>query len=80
MNVTQESVVTLPDGRMNAKNAALYLGLSDKTLAMKRCDGKGPKYVKCGGKVFYFKSELDDWIASGEKISTQQMPNSTLAS
>ena len=73
MNVTQESVVILPDGRMDTRNTALYLGLSDKTLAMKRCDGTGTKYVKLGGKVFYFKSDLDDWIASGEKISTQQM-------
>lgn len=73
-------VTALPDGRMDTKNAALYLGLSDKTLAMKRCDGTGPKYVKCGGKVFYFKSELDDWIASGEKISTQQIAANQLAS
>ena len=75
MEVTKESVVILPDGRMDVKNAALYLGLSDKTLAMKRCDGTGSKYVKLGGKVFYFKSDLDDWIASGAKVSTQQRTN-----
>ena len=43
METTQTIVSTLPDGRMDVKNAALYLGLSHKTLAMKRCDGTGPK-------------------------------------
>lgn len=73
MEINEAAVCILPDGRMDTRNAALYLGLSDKTLAMKRCDGTGPKYVKLGGKVFYFKSDLDAWIASGEKISTQQL-------
>ena len=80
METTQTIVTILPDGRMDVTNAALYLGLSYKTLAMKRCDGTGPKYVKCGGKVFYFKSDLDDWIASGAKISTQQRAENQLAS
>jgi hypothetical protein len=46
---------------MDAKNAALYLGLSTKTLAMKRCTGKGPRFVK-RGRVFYFRQELDRWL------------------
>ncbi len=36
-------IVTYPDGRMDTHNTALYLGLSEKTLAMMRCDGTGPK-------------------------------------
>jgi hypothetical protein len=54
-------VVILPDGRMDRKNAALYLGLSEKTLAMHACRGRGPAYVK-RGKVFYYRDDLDRWI------------------
>jgi hypothetical protein len=64
-------VTVLPDGRMDAKNAASYLGLSPKTLAMMRCEGTGPKFVK-RGRVFYFKHDLDAWIADGRFISTTQ--------
>lgn len=63
-------VVTYPDGRMDTTNAALYLGLSAKTLAMKRCQGTGPRFVK-RGRVFYFKEDLDAWInANGRQMST----------
>jgi hypothetical protein len=57
-------VVVLPDGRLDARNAAAYLGLSEKTLAMFRSAGAGPPFVKLG-KIFYFKDDLDEWIRSG---------------
>ncbi len=40
-----------PDGRMDSKNAALYLGLEEKTLAMKRSDGTGPCFIKRGRRL-----------------------------
>ncbi len=55
----------LPDGRMDPKNAALYLGCSIKTLAMMRCTGKGPKFTK-KLKIFYSKSDLDDWLKDSD--------------
>ena len=58
--ITQE-VTVLPDGRMNTRNAAIYAGLSEKTMAMMRCNGKGPEYIKMG-KVFYFREKLDEWV------------------
>lgn len=58
-------VTVLPDGRLDAKNAAAYLGLSVKTLAMKRCTGKGPRFVK-RGRIFYFKHDLDSWLEEGK--------------
>ena len=57
-------VRVLPDGRMDTRNAALYVGLSEKTLAMKRCDGTGPRFLK-RGRIFYFQTDLDDWIKGG---------------
>ena len=68
---TSIEVVVLPDGRLDAKNAAVYLGLKVKTLAMLRCAGRGPKYVK-RGRVFYFREDLDDWLRGGQAVSTAQ--------
>ena len=52
----------LPDGRMTRDNAAQYLGLKPKTLAMWAYQGKGPSVVRVGGRCFYFKGELDRFI------------------
>ena len=61
-----------PDGRLDTKNAALYLGLKEKTLAMMRGSGTGPKFIK-RGRVFYFMEDLDAWLnAEGRLTSTAQ--------
>ena len=71
MEVT--TVTILPDGRMTTRNAALYLGLSEKTLAMARTYGTGPKFVK-KGRVFYFQEDLDSWVNAGGRVtSTAQL-------
>lgn len=65
-------VVIFPDGRLDSNNAADYLGLSQKTLAMMRCQGTGPKYIK-RGRIFYFREDLDTWInRDGKRSSTAQ--------
>ena len=65
-------VVIFPDGRMDTVNASEYLGLSQKTLAMMRCQGTGPKFIK-RGRIFYFKEDLDAWInQEGKRFSTAQ--------
>ncbi len=71
-NVQVKEVMMLPDGRLDTKNAASYTGLSEKTLAMMRCEGNGPKYIKLG-RVFYFRNDLDEWILSGRTSSTAQV-------
>lgn len=62
-------VSVLPDGRMDTENSALYVGLKPKTMAMMRCSGDGPEFIK-RGKIFYFKDALDRWIVAGKKQST----------
>lgn len=64
-------VEVLPDGRMDRKNAAAYIGLSIKTLAMKASAGTGPKFVKLG-KVWYWKQDIDAWLSAGGVLSTAQ--------
>lgn len=59
-------LVVLPDGRMTRRNAALYLGVSEKTLAMYASRKTGPRFVK-PGRTFYFKSDLDAWVR-GETV------------
>jgi hypothetical protein len=68
-----EEIKFFPNKRLNTKQAASYLGLSTKTLAMKRCEGTGPKFIKKCGRVFYCLSDLDEWDQSFPKcISTAQ--------
>ena len=62
-------VAIFPDGRMDTANAALYLGLSPKTLAMMRCQGTGPKFIK-RGRIFYFKEDLDAWLMEQGKLTS----------
>ncbi|MDD4463375.1 MAG: hypothetical protein PHR86_03905 [Desulfobacterales bacterium] len=67
------SVRMYPDGRMDTRNAALYLGFLEKTLAMKRSDGTGPRFIK-RGRIFYFKEDLDAWINECKRAkSTAQL-------
>ena len=55
-------VRVLPDGRLSREDAATYLGLKPKTLSMWQLAGKGPKAAKVGGRVFYFKDDLDAFV------------------
>jgi len=69
MDIESAKVIVLPDGRMNSSNASRYLGLAEKTLAMMRCEGSGPKFIK-RGRIFYYKSDLDEWINEGGRVSS----------
>jgi hypothetical protein len=53
-------VLVLPDGRMDRRNAAAYLGYAEKTLAQWASLGIGPSYIK-RGRIWYRKEELDAW-------------------
>lgn len=76
--IYQKEIVMFPDGRLDVKNASSYLGLSEKTLAMMRCKGEGPKFVK-RGRIFYFREDLDDWLnANGRFNSTAQAQQASL--
>jgi hypothetical protein len=57
MMIENQKVVVLPDGRMDRKNAARYLGRQPATLADWNRRGIGPKSRLVGGRRFY---NLDD--------------------
>lgn len=58
------SAMCLADGRLNSANAAAYLGVSRKTMALWRHQRDGPDFYKLGGRIFYFRRDLDAWICS----------------
>jgi phage/plasmid primase-like uncharacterized protein len=62
-------IETYPDGRMTPANAALYLGLTVKTLATMRCKGTSPKFIK-RGRIFYFKEDLDKWLEQADRCTS----------
>lgn len=49
---------------LNVQRAGQYLGLSARTLNSWRSAGKGPRYVKMGGLVYYRTPDLETWISS----------------
>lgn len=52
----------------NSKEAAEYLKLSVNTLANLRSQGKAPThYTPNGGRVVYYKEDLDEWIKGNKK-------------
>jgi hypothetical protein len=63
-NLEAVRVRVLPDGRLTRKDAALYLGVNPKTLAMWAMQGKGPPIRRVGGRCFYTIDDLDDFIQS----------------
>ncbi len=71
-DVETTRVRILPDGRLSRRDAASYLGLAEKTLAMWALNGKGPRQVKVGGRVFYFKDDLDAFI-SGDPLPAREV-------
>lgn len=65
-----EAAGVFPDGRMNVKAAADYVGLAVATLAIHRCNGTGPRFIK-KGRIWYYRQDLDDWLnADGRHTST----------
>lgn len=51
------------DIKLTIEEAAMYLGVSVRTLQNWRSDKTKPKFYKPTNKlVYYFKSDLDEWI------------------
>jgi len=62
MKLSRIQVDVLPDGRMTRADAARYLGHDKATLSKWQTQGKGPPSVKVGGRIFYFKTDLDRFV------------------
>ncbi|MGU3449634.1 helix-turn-helix transcriptional regulator [Methylobacterium sp. 391_Methyba4] len=54
-------------------DAADQLGSKPSTLRAWRVKGKGPRYYKIGGKVFYKDIDLETWIEAQARGSTSEV-------
>lgn len=77
--IEQVKIVVFPDGRVDTENAARFLGLSPKTLAMMRTAGTGPKFVK-RGRVFYYLEDLKAWLAEQPRVRSTAQARLAVAS
>ena len=50
---------------------AEMLGIRKQTLALWRCQGKGPAFVKVGRWARYFLSDVERWLDS-QRVQTGQ--------
>ena len=58
--------------RLRAVTAAQYLDVSRSTLAKWRMNGGGPPYHRCGPRiVYYYKDEIDAWLADCDRREQQ---------
>lgn len=48
--------------RLRVAGAARYLGLGVNTLNKMRAEGRGPRYLKLGNRVFYRQQDLDAYV------------------
>ncbi|HVT16580.1 MAG TPA: helix-turn-helix domain-containing protein [Thermoanaerobaculia bacterium] len=55
---------------LTTEQAALYLGLSPRTLEKRRTVGGGPPFLKLGRAVRYRLCDLEEWIAQRRRRST----------
>jgi len=63
MKQYQKGIKMKDDYKLTQEEAAKYLGVETNTLANWRSKKTGPKYYKPTDKlVYYFKSDLDEWI------------------
>ena len=60
---------TREDMMLNAA-AAAWLGLSPRTLDRFRVEGRGPKFVKLGKRIFYLEADLREYVEGNRRQST----------
>ena len=65
----EQRMVRRHDLRMTEK-AAIYVGLSPRTLERYRVTGQGPTYLKNGRRVLYRQADLDQWLENNRRRST----------
>lgn len=56
---------------LTTKEAAEFLRLKPHTLEKMRSDGKGPIFMKLGGRVFYHRADLKTWLRESRRRSSR---------
>lgn len=50
--------------RLNCAAAAKHVGLSKNTLDRMRSEGRGPRYMRLGSRIFYRRADLDAYLVA----------------
>lgn len=58
---------------LDSKGAAAFLGISLNTLYKLSSSGKLPTYSPTGGKIYFIRSELEEWVLSGRKATIKNI-------
>ena len=59
---------------LSTQQLANRLGLAKITLAIWRCEGRGPRYRKLGSRVLYDARDVSEWLDSRTRQSTRENP------
>ena len=59
-----------PARYLDTREAAQYLGLSNRTLDRYRVTGEGPVFHKFGTRIRYAQADLEEWAAARRMRST----------
>jgi excisionase family DNA binding protein len=62
---------------LNSIEAAIYLNIRLNQLYKLNAAGRIPYYRPTGGKVYYLRSELHDWVLKGRRATVKDI-NSTV--
>jgi hypothetical protein len=57
------TIAESPAGWMQTQAASTYTGATAGAMAVMRHRGTGPRWVKREGRVYYRRSDLDEWLA-----------------
>jgi excisionase family DNA binding protein len=58
---------------LSSKEAAAYLDISINQLYKLSSTRKLPVYSPTGGKIYFLKEELDEWVVSKRKATTKSI-------
>jgi excisionase family DNA binding protein len=56
---------------LTTREAAEFLRLKPHTLENMRSEGKGPIFMKLGGRVFYHRADLKTWLRESRRRSSR---------
>lgn len=60
---------------MNTKQAAAYVHRTPNAMKILRHRRKGPKSFEADGRIYYYVTELDSWLANGAASDSRSNPD-----
>ena len=57
---------------LTTAKVAEKLGLAEITVRKWRISGRGPRYVRCVGRVRYRQADIEAWVTARTVVSTSE--------